>query len=121
VTFRRILGLLASAAMFAGALWFLRRRRPGHRHGLEYEGPAGDDVTEVGGLPDDAVVLARVETELFRDPAVPKGDITIDVVGGVVTLRGQVEPQLVQDLPVLVAAVEGVVRVENLLRPRGTA
>lgn len=121
---RRHLAPIAAGAALGAAVWALLERRrprdpfPGR---LEYEGPLRDDVGEAGGgLPEDAIVLARIETELFRDREIPKGDIVIEVVGGVATLRGQVEPQLVEDLPVLVSAVQGVVRVENLLHPPGT-
>ena len=113
---RRLIPALAALAAAAAAVVLLRRRRSRAEKGrLEWEGP-GDGATEgVGGTGDDARLLARVESELFRDPELPKGDIVLDAVGGVVTIRGQVAPELVEDIAVRVGAVEGVSRVENML------
>ena len=61
-----------------------------------------------------------MESQLFRDHDVPKGEINIDAADGVVTLRGQVNEPLVEEIGVRVAALEGVTRVENLLHPPGT-
>jgi len=124
-----ILRLLLLAAVVGGVLALLRRRGASvpvpwgddHDGGLEYDGPQGGDPLEAGGgSPDDARLLARVQSELFRDAGLPKGDIVLDVAGGVITVRGQVDARLVDDVPVRVGAVEGVVRVENLLHPPGT-
>lgn len=118
---RRPFAIVAALIALAGAAAavVLRRRRAA-RNGLEAAGPAGDPSALAGGAPDDARLLARVESELYRDPALPKGAIVMDAVGGVVTLRGAVAPALVEELPVLVAAVDGVVRVDNRLHPPGT-
>lgn len=110
--------IVAALAAAAAAVVLWRRRSGAGREGrLEWEGPAGGDaaVMDVAGSGDDARLLARVESELFRDPELPKGDIVLDVVDGVVTIRGQVAAGLVEDIGVRVGAVEGVVRVENLL------
>lgn len=120
---------LALVVAVAGALTalLLHRRRAGvdpdgpDGGRLEYDGPRGGDPLEAGGSsPGDARLLARVQSELFRDASLPKGDIVLDVAGGVITVRGQVDARLVDDVPVRVGAVEGVVRVENLLHPPGT-
>ena len=88
-----------------------------HRSTLEREGPriGDEDLAEAITFPDDATLRDRVESELFRDPEVPKGLMNVDAAAGVVTLRGTVDAGLVDDLETRVAAVEGVVRVENLL------
>ena len=45
---------------------------------------------------DDVTLAHKVETELFRDPDIPKGQININAVDGVVELRGEVKrPELV--------------------------
>jgi hypothetical protein len=87
---------------------------------LETEGPrVGDEaVAAAVAYPDDATLLDRVRSELFRDPDLPKGDINLAAANGVVELRGRVEPALIEDIGTRVAAVEGVVRVENLLLAR---
>jgi osmotically-inducible protein OsmY len=71
-----------------------------------------------GPKPDmtDATLKAKVETELFRDPDVPKGDIDIVVVDHVVELRGQVKrPEIKKDLEVKAGAIPEVRSVKNLL------
>jgi BON domain-containing protein len=90
---------------------------------LETEGPqVGDEaVAAAVAHPDDATLLDRVRSELFRDRELPKGDINLSAADGVVELRGQVEPALIEDIGTRVAAVEGVVRVENLLHAPGAA
>ena len=126
--------LLILGALGALAAAIARRLRIGHveawvpPQGLEDEAAAGGGTLEREGpkigdedlaaavtFPDDATLRDRVESELFRDPEVPKGRMNIDAAAGVVTLRGTVDPALVEDLAERVGAVEGVVRVENLL------
>lgn len=91
-------------------------------HGLEYEGPRfGDaDLEAATSFPDDGTLVDRVESQLFRASDVPKGQIKIDAADGVVTLRGEVDATMIDEIGVRVAAVEGVTRVENLLHPPGT-
>src|SRR5438552_261287 len=40
---------------------------------------------------DEATLAHKVESEIFRDPAIPKGNININVEDGVVVLRGQLD------------------------------
>lgn len=65
---------------------------------------------------DDQTLKAKVETELFGDPDVPKGKININVEEGVVVLRGQVdrEEQVLQ-LEEATRQIPGVTDVRNLL------
>ena len=64
----------------------------------------------------DSDLAHKVETELFRDPNIPKGNINVNAENGTVVLRGQVEnadeinviERKVRDIP-------GVASVENLL------
>jgi BON domain len=66
--------------------------------------------------PDDVTLTNRVESELFRDPDVPKGNININVEHGAVVLRGQVEdPEEINAIVEKVQRVPGVHYVENLL------
>jgi BON domain len=65
---------------------------------------------------DDVTIARKVETELFRDPSVPKGHIDINVVGGVAWLRGEVKsPEEIKRLAEQAQAIPEVKRVENLL------
>jgi osmotically-inducible protein OsmY len=71
---------------------------------------------------DDASLAAKVETELFRDADVPKGDINVNAENGVVYLRGQVEDEsLIEALGKSAKGIQGVREVENLLHAPGTS
>jgi osmotically-inducible protein OsmY len=71
--------------------------------------------------PDDATLAQKVETEIFRDPAVPKGQINVNAEKGTVVLRGEVgSPELIRDLEQRTRKVQGVEDVENLLHVPGT-
>jgi osmotically-inducible protein OsmY len=70
--------------------------------------------------PDDVTLARKVETEIFRDPDVPKGQINVNAENGTVYLRGEVEQQLISDLEERARKVQGVQGVENLLHTPGT-
>ena len=71
--------------------------------------------------PDDTTLARKVESEIFRDAEVPKGQININAEDGVVILRGEVErPELIKDLEEKTRSVQGVKGVENLLHAPGT-
>jgi osmotically-inducible protein OsmY len=71
-------------------------------------------------MPNDATLAMKVESELFRDPSVPKGDININVEQGVVVLRGQVgDAGMSERLEKAARAIPGVWEVENLLHLPG--
>jgi osmotically-inducible protein OsmY len=70
---------------------------------------------------DDATLVDRVESIVFRERDVPKGQINLNAENGVVFLRGQVDrAELVADLEARVRKVRGVKDVENLLRSAQT-
>lgn len=69
---------------------------------------------------DDATLTDRVRSIVFRDDAVPKGDLNINVERGIVVLRGEVpdealKARLLSD----VEAIEGVWSVRDLLHLPG--
>jgi hypothetical protein len=69
---------------------------------------------------DDATLKARVESELFGDPAVPKGALNVNAEQGIVVLRGEVADEPMRAaLAERAAAVRGVWYVENLLHLPG--
>ncbi|HLM93606.1 MAG TPA: BON domain-containing protein [Gaiellaceae bacterium] len=71
--------------------------------------------------PDDAALAHKVETELFRDADVPKGDINVNAENGVVFLRGEVaDESLAEALGKSARKIQGVREVENLLHTPGT-
>jgi hypothetical protein len=70
---------------------------------------------------DDLTLRDRVESEIFRNGDLPKGQINLDVESGVVTIRGQVENAFqIASVEKAVLKVPGVVGVENLLHIDGT-
>jgi osmotically-inducible protein OsmY len=70
---------------------------------------------------DDVTLAHKVESVLFRDPAVPKGRLSINAERGVVFLRGEVEqPDLIETLGERVRRVSGVKGVENRLHLPGS-
>jgi osmotically-inducible protein OsmY len=70
--------------------------------------------------PDDVTLARKVESEIFRDAEVPKGQINVNVEDGVVYLRGEIgQPDLIKDLESQARKVHGVVGVENLLHAPG--
>ena len=71
--------------------------------------------TDKDGL-DDATLVDRVESMIFRDPAVPRGRMNINAEQGRVVLRGEVDqPEQISAVEAAVRAVPGVRDVENLL------
>ena len=70
---------------------------------------------------DDVTLAHKVESELFRRTAVPKGHISINAENGVVFLRGVVERR--EDVERIEAAareIDGVRGVENLVHTPDT-
>jgi osmotically-inducible protein OsmY len=116
-------------ALFYGALGALaayffdpdsgRRRRALVRDRLQGYVPK---VEEKRPQPDDVTLARKVETEIFRDADVPKGQINVNAENGVVVLRGEVgKPELISDLEEKTRKVQGVREVENLLSTAKTA
>ena len=72
--------------------------------------------------PDDVTLARKVETEIFRDAEVPKGQINVNAENGKIVLRGEVEkPEMIQDLEKRTKKVQGVKEVENLLHTPGAS
>jgi hypothetical protein len=70
---------------------------------------------------DDETLRQRVESQLFRDRHVPKGNLNISCEHGMVILRGELEsPTEISHVEDRVRSVPGVHGVQNLLHPRGT-
>jgi osmotically-inducible protein OsmY len=70
--------------------------------------------------PDDVTLARQVESELFRDEEVPKGQINVNAENGKIVLRGEVDgPEMIRDLEERARTVHGVQDVENLLHVPG--
>jgi osmotically-inducible protein OsmY len=143
---KRLLAL--GAAIGAALTWFFdpqsgaRRRNTARdrvlaffRQGGRKAGRAGRGVAaEAYGLkqkathlkerekpePDDVTLARKVESEIFRDAAAPKGKVNVNAEGGVVFLRGEVDDEsMIKDLENAARKVQGVREVENLLHTAG--
>jgi len=69
---------------------------------------------------DDVTLARKVESELFRDPSVPKGQIAINAQHGVVQLRGEVpSATMLAELVERTRGIQGVRDVESLLHLQG--
>ena len=69
----------------------------------------------------DPTLAHKVETEIFRDPDVPKGDINVQARDGIVELRGEVpRSELIDELVERTRRIPEVRDVENLLHVAGT-
>ena len=69
---------------------------------------------------DDATLTDRVRSIVFRDDAVPKGDLNINVERGIVVLRGEVPDEALKARIVSeVEGIDGVWSVRDLLHLPG--
>lgn len=68
----------------------------------------------------DQTLARKVETEIFRDEDVPKGDIVVNAENGRIVLRGEAPGKMIAELEAKARAIPGVEDVENLLHPPGT-
>jgi hypothetical protein len=109
-TFRRGSERLDRFSRLVGA------EREGFRQRLAH--PASEQAPP----PNDAALAQKVETEVFRDPDVPKGKINVNAEDGVVVLRGEANtPAQINAIVERVRAIPGVRDVENLLHLPQTA
>lgn len=70
---------------------------------------------------DDAELVHKVESVVFRDPRMPKGRVSLNAERGRVFLRGELDdPDLIKALETAVRRVRGVKDVESLLHLSGT-
>jgi osmotically-inducible protein OsmY len=65
---------------------------------------------------DDVTLARKVETQIFRDPAVPEGQINVNVQRGLVQLRGEVpSADMLTHVVERTRDIQGVRDVESLL------
>ena len=70
--------------------------------------------------PDDVTLARKVESEIFGDADVPKGQINVNAEEGKVVLRGEVQSaEMIEELVSKARKVQGVQDVENLLHTPG--
>jgi osmotically-inducible protein OsmY len=125
----RFLTLLIGVGAAAGAAKYLsdssRRKQLKHAAG-KAKGAVATATPRVPGThrlddADDATLARKVETEIFRAPDAPKGDVSIDVQAGVAYLRGTVADEAwIERLADDAKKVDGIKGVNNLLHRPGT-
>lgn len=115
--------LAGPALAVGGAVALLARRRAqGKASAPGQSAPAAAAPSGQTAVDNDATLTDRVKTALFRDQSVAKGDIDVNAVNGVVTLRGQVsDAELPARLEDDARKVSGVRDVQNLLHGPGEA
>lgn len=87
----------------------------GVSHKIVHLVPRETDVT------DDETLRQRVESQLFRDRHVPKGNLNISAEHGTIILRGELDSVAeITALEERVRRMPGVRGVQNLLHPHGT-
>ncbi|MEP6468868.1 MAG: BON domain-containing protein [Chloroflexota bacterium] len=109
----------------AGALVRRTRRSVGRQRRLLLSRTAGRIAAlrargHASSPANDATLKERIESELLRDRAIPKGAININAEQGIVVLRGEVPDAAMRaKLEERAAAIRGVRYVENLLHLPG--
>lgn len=117
---KKILGLIGLGA----ALTYLFHPEQGARRRAALRGRLAGKVEALQAgpkeQPDDVTLARQVESELFRDEDVPKGQINVNAENGKIVLRGEVgEAEMIRDLEDRARSVQGVNDVENLLHLPG--
>ena len=113
--------LLLGVGLATTAAYFLRDRVLGMVKTRSQRAEADRLKEETKRNPDDATLAQKVESEIFRDVEVPKGQVNVNAEYGVVYLRGQVESEdLIRDLEERTRQVQGVNDVRNLLHTPGS-
>lgn len=116
---------LLFGAAAAGALSWLAKNQGTakayvDRYGGQLKGAAGNVTPGAGRAPaeerlNDPALARKVESEVFRDERIPKGDISVNAEYGVIYLRGEVaDKETMEELATRTRAVDGVRAVENL-------
>lgn len=118
---RRLMILLFGVAAAAAAVRFVNRDRLNRVKGAVATAtprmPGTHKIDDV----DDVTLARKVETEIFRAPDAPKGDVSVDVQAGVANLRGVVADEAwITKLADDAKKVDGIKGVNNLLHRPGT-
>ena len=116
--------LLFGAALVGAAAWLAKNKDTAKayadRYGGQLKGAAGGVTPGAGREPaedrlNDPALARKVESEIFREGDIPKGDISVNAEYGVIYLRGQIsDPDGMEELVKRARAVDGVRAVENL-------
>jgi|SRR5438105_5230130 len=110
---------MARARRFGRSIGHVWRGVAAETYGVSHRiGHLAPNTTEAV---DDETLRHRVESQLFRDRQVRKGDMNINCEQGTVILRGEVGSfSEIADIEERVRRIPGVRGVQNLLHPHGT-
>lgn len=76
----------------------------------------GEQTAITGAAIEDVAITTQIKSAILSEPGLKVLQITVDTVGGVVTLAGLVDTQVNSDkVKQIASAVSGVKRVENRL------
>jgi osmotically-inducible protein OsmY len=116
--------LLFGAALVGAAAWLSKNKDTAKayadRYGGQIKGAASGVTPGAGREPveerlNDPALARKVESEIFREGDIQKGDVSVNAEYGVIYLRGQIsDPDAMEELVKRARAVDGVRAVENL-------
>jgi osmotically-inducible protein OsmY len=116
--------LLFGAAAIGAVAWLTKNKDTAKAYADRYTGKLKGAATNVtpGVGPEaaderlnDPALARKVESEVFRDDVLPKGNISVNAEYGVIYFRGEVPSRDVMDeLTTRARGVDGVRAVENL-------
>ena len=112
--------LLFGAAAAGLIAWLVKNKETAKTYVDRYGGKLKSAAPGTGREPaeqrlNDPALVQKVESEVFRDDAIPKGSISVNAEYGVVYVRGEVPTREVLDqLTERARGVDGVRAVENL-------
>jgi osmotically-inducible protein OsmY len=111
--------LLFGAAAAGAVAWLAKNKDTAKayvdRYGGQLKGAAPGGREPAEERLNDPALARKVESEVFRDDALPKGSISVNAEYGVIYFRGEVPSQEIMDeLTKRARSVDGVRAVENL-------
>ena len=116
--------LLFGAAAVGAIAWLAKNKDTAKTYADKYAGKAkGVAQTATPGAGresaeerlNDPALARKVESEIFRDDALPQGSISVNAEYGVIYFRGEVPSQdVMEELTKRARGVDGVRAVENL-------
>jgi osmotically-inducible protein OsmY len=111
--------LLFGAAAVGAVAWIAKNKETAKAYADRYagqlKGAAPGEREPAEERLNDPALARKVESEVFRDDALPKGSISVNAEYGVIYFRGEVPSQeVMEELTKRGRSVDGVRAVENL-------
>jgi osmotically-inducible protein OsmY len=116
--------LLFGAAAAGAVVWIAKNKDTAKayvdRYGGQLKGATTNVTPAAGREPaeerlNDPALARKVESEVFRDDSLPKGNISVNAEDGVIYFRGEAPSrEVIEELTARARGVDGVRAVENL-------